>query len=327
MSNCDSVKSTKTVIKNENLQKVSSIVSKTVNKNVNSVPKKSVLRENMSNDNQLKNVKTNLQKSTFNLRKTKSDLQTKPTTDIEQCKSQVATCTSKEGTIKKVTKELNKLDIHGHRLKQQSTAMKKHETYCNQALLQNVKPIVQYNKSKVHDNNTNIQGNMRVVSKPTIRKNPNPVRADVKKPTDNSEKLENSTKKVASNVNDEKKVSSTTANQGAGNVIENNKTDNKRAWCLDDFDIGRPLGKGKFGNVYLAREKRSQFILALKVLFKKKIIDSDFVYQVKREVEIQAHLTHKNILKLYGYFQDKERVYLVLEYAPNGKEIKSITLI
>merc|ERR1719209_2779901 len=37
-------------------------------------------------------------------------------------------------------------------------------------------------------------------------------------------------------------------------------------WKLDDFDIGRPLGKGKFGNVYLAREKKSKYIVALKVL-------------------------------------------------------------
>ena len=28
----------------------------------------------------------------------------------------------------------------------------------------------------------------------------------------------------------------------------------KRQWTLEDFDIGRPLGKGKFGNVYLTRE-------------------------------------------------------------------------
>ena len=36
-------------------------------------------------------------------------------------------------------------------------------------------------------------------------------------------------------------------------------------WKLEDFDIGRPLGKGKFGNVYLAREKKSKYIVALKV--------------------------------------------------------------
>lgn len=30
----------------------------------------------------------------------------------------------------------------------------------------------------------------------------------------------------------------------------------KRMWTIDDFDIGAPLGHGKFGCVYLAREKR-----------------------------------------------------------------------
>lgn len=28
----------------------------------------------------------------------------------------------------------------------------------------------------------------------------------------------------------------------------------KRKWSLQDFEIGKPLGKGKFGRVYLARE-------------------------------------------------------------------------
>ena len=39
----------------------------------------------------------------------------------------------------------------------------------------------------------------------------------------------------------------------------------RKQWKLDDFDIGRPLGKGKFGNVYLAREKKRRYIVALKV--------------------------------------------------------------
>uniref|UniRef100_A0A1I7XLS5 Aurora kinase n=1 Tax=Heterorhabditis bacteriophora TaxID=37862 RepID=A0A1I7XLS5_HETBA len=36
---------------------------------------------------------------------------------------------------------------------------------------------------------------------------------------------------------------------------------------LNDFDIGRPLGKGKFGSVYLARTKQKNFIVALKVQY------------------------------------------------------------
>ncbi|XP_047583095.1 aurora kinase A-like [Lutra lutra] len=92
----------------------------------------------------------------------------------------------------------------------------------------------------------------------------------------------------------------------------------KRQWALDDFEIGRPLGKGKFGNVYLAREKQSKFILALKVLFKAQLEKAGVEHQLRREVEIQSHLRHPNILKLYGYFHDATRVYLILEYAPLG---------
>jgi serine/threonine protein kinase len=33
---------------------------------------------------------------------------------------------------------------------------------------------------------------------------------------------------------------------------------------LKDFEIGKPLGRGKFGDVYLARERKSKFIVAIK---------------------------------------------------------------
>jgi len=98
----------------------------------------------------------------------------------------------------------------------------------------------------------------------------------------------------------------------------------KRRWSLADFDIGKPLGKGKFGNVYLAREKRSQFIIALKVLFKAQLQQSNVEHQLRREIEIQTHLRHPNILRCYGYFYDKEKVYLILEYAARGELYKEL---
>ncbi|KAM4587934.1 aurora kinase A [Odontesthes bonariensis] len=93
----------------------------------------------------------------------------------------------------------------------------------------------------------------------------------------------------------------------------------KKRWSLENFDIGRPLGKGKFGNVYLARERQTKFILALKVLFKKQLEKAGVEHQLRREVEIQSHLRHPNILRLYGYFHDASRVYLILEFAPRGE--------
>ena len=41
-----------------------------------------------------------------------------------------------------------------------------------------------------------------------------------------------------------------------------------KEWKLDDFDIGKALGRGKFGHVYLAKEKKSKYLVALKVLFR-----------------------------------------------------------
>lgn len=93
---------------------------------------------------------------------------------------------------------------------------------------------------------------------------------------------------------------------------------------LNDFEIGRALGKGKFGNVYLAREKQSKYIVALKVLSKQQLIKHNVQHQLRREIEIQAHLQHRNILQLFGYFYDETRVYLILEYAPRGELYKKL---
>ena len=95
-------------------------------------------------------------------------------------------------------------------------------------------------------------------------------------------------------------------------------------WRLADFDIGRPLGHGKFGHVYLARERSTRFVCALKVLFKSQLLKAECEYQLKREIEIQSHLRHGHVLRLYGYFYDSSRVYLILEYAEGGELYKQL---
>lgn len=92
----------------------------------------------------------------------------------------------------------------------------------------------------------------------------------------------------------------------------------------ENFEVGRPLGKGKFGNVYLAREKQSKYVVALKVLLKSQLIKHNVQHQLRREIEIQSHLHHPNILQLFGYFYDETRVFLVLEYAPRGELYKRL---
>ena len=99
-----------------------------------------------------------------------------------------------------------------------------------------------------------------------------------------------------------------------------------KKFSIDDFEIGIKLGKGKFGDVFLAREKKTDFIIALKVLNKAEIQRLNAEKLVVREIKIHSFLDHKNIIKLYGFFHDDENIYLILEYAPDGelyKELKS----
>ncbi|KAG6885727.1 Serine/threonine-protein kinase ark1 [Termitomyces sp. T32_za158] len=99
-----------------------------------------------------------------------------------------------------------------------------------------------------------------------------------------------------------------------------------REWHLSDFDMGRPLGKGKFGRVYMVRTKAEpKYILALKTLYKSEIVQNKVEKQIRREIEIQQNLRHPNILRLYGYFHDTKRIFLMLEFAGKGELYRQLS--
>jgi serine/threonine protein kinase len=87
---------------------------------------------------------------------------------------------------------------------------------------------------------------------------------------------------------------------------------------LSDFDLGPVLGVGSLAQVYLARERKSGFIVALKALEKTRVQKAKMEVQLRREIEVQAQSRHPHIARLYGYFWDKARIYLILEYCANG---------
>lgn len=96
------------------------------------------------------------------------------------------------------------------------------------------------------------------------------------------------------------------------------KAGQRKRFCLEDFAYGRRLGQGRFGFVHLAQENKSKKVIALKIMWKSDLEEEGLLVQVRREVEIHARIKHKNIVKMYSYFDDAERVYLVLEYASGG---------
>ena len=67
---------------------------------------------------------------------------------------------------------------------------------------------------------------------------------------------------------------------------------------------------------------QSGYVVALKVIYKTKLEKYRFHGHLRREIEIQHGLDHPNVLRLFAWFHDAERVVLVLEYAARGELYK-----
>jgi classical protein kinase C len=100
-----------------------------------------------------------------------------------------------------------------------------------------------------------------------------------------------------------------------------NPPSSKRKIGLNDFNFLAVLGKGNFGKVMLAEEKRSGNLYAIKVLKKEFIIENDEVESTKSEKRVflaAARERHPFLLGLHSCFQTETRVYFVMEYVSGG---------
>lgn len=90
------------------------------------------------------------------------------------------------------------------------------------------------------------------------------------------------------------------------------------------FEIGKPLGKGKFGRVYLARHRKSGCVCALKVLHKEEVRAEGAEAHVRREIEVHSQLRHPAVIGFYGWFHDSRRIFIIQEFAAGGELYKSL---
>ncbi|ODV61752.1 serine/threonine-protein kinase [Ascoidea rubescens DSM 1968] len=85
-----------------------------------------------------------------------------------------------------------------------------------------------------------------------------------------------------------------------------------------DFSIITQVGQGGYGQVYLARKKDTREIVALKVLSKRLLMKLDETKHVLTERDILTNTRSEWLVKLFYAFQDKESVYLAMEFVPGG---------
>jgi serine/threonine protein kinase len=100
----------------------------------------------------------------------------------------------------------------------------------------------------------------------------------------------------------------------------------RRKETRKDFKILKPIAKGAFGKVYLARKKKTGDLYAVKALRKKDMIRKKQVDRIKSERNIMISTTAESksssenpfVVNLYYTFQSKRHLYMVMEYMPGG---------
>ena len=97
----------------------------------------------------------------------------------------------------------------------------------------------------------------------------------------------------------------------------------ERKLQLSHFDLLTVIGRGAFGEVRLcSRKKNPNKIMAMKKLHKQHMVNRNQVQHVRaeRDVLVQSGNRQMNpwITELYYSFQDKDHLYLVMEFLPGG---------
>mmetsp|Transcript_24480 Transcript_24480/g.58979 ORF Transcript_24480/g.58979 Transcript_24480/m.58979 type:complete len:519 (+) Transcript_24480:14-1570(+) len=87
---------------------------------------------------------------------------------------------------------------------------------------------------------------------------------------------------------------------------------------LDDFEVGRLLGKGAFGKVRLAKHKYTGATYAIKSLNKKMLVAVKQVNGALTEKAVLQLKGHPYVVRLHYAFQDHESLHMVLDYMPGG---------
>jgi serine/threonine-protein kinase RIM15 len=88
---------------------------------------------------------------------------------------------------------------------------------------------------------------------------------------------------------------------------------------IKDFEVIKPISKGAFGSVYLAKKKSTGDYYAIKVLNKSDMVAKNQVTNVKAERAIMMWQGESDfVAKLYWTFSSKDYLYLVMEYLNGG---------
>ncbi|KAJ8752847.1 hypothetical protein K2173_008582 [Erythroxylum novogranatense] len=92
---------------------------------------------------------------------------------------------------------------------------------------------------------------------------------------------------------------------------------------IEDFEIIKPISRGAFGRVFLARKRKTGDLFAIKVLKKADMIRKNAVESILAERDILITVRNPFVVRFFYSFTCRENLYLVMEYL-NGGDLFSL---
>ncbi|KAF7813508.1 putative serine/threonine protein kinase IREH1 isoform X1 [Senna tora] len=92
---------------------------------------------------------------------------------------------------------------------------------------------------------------------------------------------------------------------------------------IDDFEIIKPISRGAFGRVFLAKKRTTGDLFAIKVLKKADMIRKNAVESILAERDILITVRNPFVVRFFYSFTCSENLYLVMEYL-NGGDLYSL---
>ncbi|XP_034562537.1 serine/threonine-protein kinase greatwall [Notolabrus celidotus] len=96
-----------------------------------------------------------------------------------------------------------------------------------------------------------------------------------------------------------------------------------KAPSIEDFIILKPISRGAFGKVYLARKKCNARLYAIKMMKKADMVVKNMTGQMKAERDALALSKSPFVVHLFYSLQTATKIYLVMEYLIGG-DVKSL---
>ncbi|TYI82261.1 hypothetical protein E1A91_D05G210300v1 [Gossypium mustelinum] len=134
--------------------------------------------------------------------------------------------------------------------------------------------------------------------------------ADIKSPTSCIEQRENS-RHLSDNASQSSTVSTPL------------HMSHKERTTIDDFEIIKPISRGAFGKVFLARKRTTGDLFAIKVLKKLDMIRKNDIERILAERNILIAVRNPFVVRFFYSFTCRDNLYLVMEYL-NGGDLYSL---